>query len=877
MLAALERGGTIVTADPHQAYQLRLAWAERQRAAGHHSWPSPDILPLTAALSRAWNRALIDGDVGQPSLLRPNQERVLWEQIVREGGEQRFLQPHGTGRAAMRAWQRLREWDIDPAAVGDFPGEEAASFHAWAHQFQRRCRARQWIDAASATLTMPLPRLASAPWVFTGFDAPPASVRSLVERLQSQGVEAHLCAGPSVEARVARAAFADAQAEWRAAAHWARRCLMQNPQQRLLIVIPDLERERDRIERIFDEVLRPQALLNSPVAAVPFAIEGGIALARYPLTAAALTAIALVSEAQPFSAVSAWLRSAYLDGSGKGSGAHAANRVRLDVELRRTAAHELDLTALARALERAARRLAVEEPLVGAMAAFRSALTGRHAPAQWSAKVSSALRLLGWPGAGDRDSAEQQTLEKFNDTLAELALLDDIIGPVEAQGMLHQLRALAERTRFQPETGDAPLTLSARLADPTLALDGLWVSGLQAGAWPRAPRPDPFLPWELQRASGMPQATAEGMLALARQVTSRWATSASEVIFSWPQHVDDEEGLPSPLIADLPVHADAEALRSPASDYWRRIRDSACLEVIEDAQAPPLPPGAPLPGGARALTLQSLCAIRAFADRRLLAQPLEQPEPGIDARTRGTVTHHALALLWGDLESQEQLLVLDVGSRARLVESAVARAAALHLERSARWPVRLVALERERLAALLQEWLELELRRTPFRVVARETAVPATLAGHAIELRIDRIDRFADGRRLLLDYKTGAMTPAVWSGERPEDVQMPLYATVLEPPADGIAIAQVRRGNCSLAGVSSLPSMTRGSDDPDDWSGQLDSWRRTVGRLAHEFARGDARVDPKGPATCRTCHLHSFCRIDELMGGLIDEDDSDED
>ena len=46
------------------------------------------------------------------------------------------------------------------------------------------------------------------------------------------------------------------------------------------------------------------------------------------------------------------------------------------------------------------------------------------------------------------DSGEQQTLDKFHDLLAELAMLDNFVGPVDARGLLHHLRVLAEAPRL---------------------------------------------------------------------------------------------------------------------------------------------------------------------------------------------------------------------------------------------------------------------------------------------------------------------------------------------------------------------------------------------------------------------------------------------
>ena len=70
----------------------------------------------------------------------------------------------------------------------------------------------------------------------------------------------------------------------------------------------------------------------------------------------------------------------------------------------------------------------------------------------------------------------------------------------------------------------------------------------------------------------------------------------------------------------------------------------------------------------------------------------------------------------------------------------------------ARWRVR----ERERLHGLLHQWLELETRsRSPSQSSAwKQGSEIARHAGLDFSVRIDRVDRLADGARILIDYKT---------------------------------------------------------------------------------------------------------------------------
>jgi probable DNA repair protein len=860
--SGLENAATIVTAHARQAFAVRAAWGEHQRRLGRNAWPTPDVLPLSAWLSRHWSLALDDGRPDLPLLLDPIQERMLWEQIVAVTANERgLLHPHGTAGAAWRAWQRLHDWAIDLNAVHGVDSEETRAFRGWSERAVRTMREHGCIDAPRAVWQCPIgdAQAGGGALMLLGFDEETPARRELVQRLEAREVRILPVPSRPALAAAAKRRCADADAELHAAAWWARRRLERSPTDRLLISIADLGERRARIERILAEILDPASLLVTTARQAPlFALEESLSLDRYPLVATALTALELAAGRVAFDAVSDWLRSPYwLAGDTQG-----ARRARLDVLLRRVAAPELDLPMLLGALANTSGRLH-EAAMPNALRRFHDELRKASlTPAGWSEVFSRALAHLGWPGDRVLDSAEFQTAEKFNEALRALAALDRLVGRIDLASGVSVLRRLLEQTPFQPETGDTPVVVTSRLGDPVLVYDGIWVSGVHAGAWPEPPRPDPFIPWAVQAAVGLPAATARGALERARSTLANWMASAAEVVLSWPERRGEEDLDPSPLIATLPELAP----EAPPPRYSQIIHASARSERVVDDLAPPLAAaGSTFRGGARALRLQSLCPFRANAEQRLRAQPLEQPQPGIDARTRGSLVHRALEQAWSTLADSDGLHGRSTEERAAVIDAAVLAASREVLEKGRRWPEVARAIETERLRDLLHAWLELEAGRGAFRVLALERAFECTAGGLTFNLRVDRLDQLPDGRQVLVDYKSGEADVKDWWGERPGDPQIPLYAQVLDPAPGALTYALLSAEGCQFAGVSSTPVALAGLDPVQDWPAQLAAWRRVIERLGREFAAGHAAVDPLRTA-CTTCHLHAFCRIDELTG-----------
>jgi RecB family exonuclease len=149
-------------------------------------------------------------------------------------------------------------------------------------------------------------------------------------------------------------------------------------------------------------------------------------------------------------------------------------------------------------------------------------------------------------------------------------------------------------------------------------------------------------------------------------------------------------------------------------------------------------------------------------------------------------------------------------------------------------------------------------------VVGLEQRQEWSQAGLTFTLRIDRIDQLDDGRIVLLDYKTGDADANDWLGDRPQEPQMLLYATALNPAPAAVSFALLNTEGCSFDGLSSHPPALPKLEVVADWGAQLASWRKVLTRLAQSFASGDARVDPLARQTCDRCHLHTLCRIDEV-------------
>src|SRR3954468_2840175 len=828
---------TIVTPNQRLAQRLTLDFDDYQLARGLTSWEAADILPFGAFVERLWEDALYS-EAGErlPLLLTAAQEQHLWERIL--AAADLLIVPQAAAQCR-EAWRLLHAWRI-PAGPGN---EDALAFAQWSSAYRKQTEGE--IDAARLPDLMAgyLEHLAKPALVVAyGFDVMPPQTREFLARFNWTE-----CAPPPIEGgAVRRVSFPSAKYELEAAANWAR-ARLEAGAKRIGIVVPELGQRRAEVLRIFSRVMQPGYNLPGHASTpLPFNISLGRPLAAYPLVEAALTLLELAFTPIEFARASHLLRAPFLGGAD----AELAKRASLDVRLRRDADDMISLARLIAGAEPAPLLRKLLEKV------FAAAEPGAESPADWARRFSAVLEAAGFPGERALDSDEFQTRVKWHEMLGELAKLERIAGRFSFADAYATLKRLCSDTLFQPESPEAPIQVLGVIESQQQRFDGLWVSGLTDETWPRDARPNPFIPIALQKRGGIPQAGAESAAALDRGITDEWQRSAREVVFSHPAKDEDRDLAPSALIADI-AEAPFELLDYPR--YRDLIFAARGLEPFEDACAPRVKPGLQR-GGTRVLADQAACPFRAFARWRLGAEDMEEPAPGLDPRDRGKLLHALMREIWTRVRSHANLQ-----KDLTVVIAQAAQTAVNEMGLTGRY----AELERQRLARLAGEWLEIERRRAPFEIQALEEERELKVAGMQFKSRIDRMDKLERGGHVLIDYKTGMPSPRHWEGPRPDDPQLPLYALAAPEELTAVAFARLRPGEMKFMGYPRAEHLLPNVLIYREWPKLLEQWKKDAEALGKAFAEGDAHVDPKEDLkTCRRCDLQTLCRVYEKFSGL---------
>jgi probable DNA repair protein len=889
--AWLRQGGLVVTASERAARSMASAFHRARQAEGLSAWNAPNIQDWSSFVRSAWSARTLDGRL----LLNSTQEQVIWAGIAAADGRLATLLEGPRYRLAdlaMEANELLCSHAprfLRASARASWQND-AAAFSRWLNTFDEACRDGNLLSPARLpnellqllqSSTVSDGQAERQPLLLSGFDRILPVQRAVFDAWGNWREAGRGEAATTVNSYEAR----DDQTELAACALWCRGRLAGNPRSRILVVTQDAAKRRGQIERAF---LSHTGADSPPL----FEFSLGVPLSQMALPRAAHLMLRWLTGPLAEHELD-WLFST----------GHAAATTQetaaLQAHMRRLRSRGLEQPSwtlqafiqpiAGRTLDHDRDRSPVREWLdrmIQVQRRLAEVARRPQGPLDWAELIPQLLEEAAWPGGPPLSSAEFQAARRWQQALEATGSLGFDGRRIDWKDFLSALARALEETLFAPESRDAPIQIAGPAESAGLTADAVWFLGATEDAWPASGATHPLLPPEVQRESRMPHATPQLDWDLAQSITARLLAAAPEVHFSYARQIEGVESRPSRLIAVLggaPQPLPAALAPAPSADPL-----TIC---VEDFSRIPYPPGR-VHGGAGVLTSQSQCPFKAFAASRLAAQSWEPAQAGLTPSQRGQLLHAVLHAVWAGptrgIRSHAELMNLP--DRRAFVAGHVQRvfAAELRPGLGQRMPPRYLELEQLRLTGLVTEWLEYETARVPFDVLKTEAERGVSLAGLIFDLRLDRIDRLNDGSVLVIDYKSGDVSPKSWELPRPDDVQLPLYAGFAldeDQELGGLVFAKLRPGGHAFAGCVGAPSVTLISGLKNHTAlardaltaEKLIAWHEAIEQLAMDFFNGRAEVDPREyPKTCERCGLQTLCRIQEKQALVEDAEDGED-
>ncbi len=884
----------VLTVNNRLKRHLELQDADARKKAGQIIWPTTPIFPI-----QNWLNETYQANWPDRWILSSLQSQTLWESLLEADRDFVSLDPltlKGAAKDAAKAFSLIQLYEI-PVTEKDFSGtEETQSFFRWKKAYEAALHQQGALDQSQVigkvcqlivSNKIPLPQHI----ILAGFDEITPSIKSLIQALEQSGRK--LAYFPEPDSTVSNTGnedssntsvrrFSDLKTEIIQCARWIRSQYKEG--HRIGVVATRLDEVKVTIERELMAELAPNSIFPWEEVKLPFNVSLGHPLIKESMFQPALTLLSSSSLPTQFPRLLQVLKSPYFipeiddENVVEDLETRLINKKLQEVTL--ATLRSLTLPATGKTQKDSLQYKNIKS-LLAKWIEFQQnkKYQSRKLPSEWARIFVKVLSSVGWPAKFRKlNSREIQAYLEWENRLDELATLDPILGHIsriEAAGYLNNMVANPARPFQEQSTEDSPVQLMGLLESSGQTFDSLWVIGCEADILPEPLRPNPFIPAKLQKRNELPYASPERQFRFARTLISRLVKSSPNVVFSYSLVKNQEPKRPSPLLSGL---KEVEIVSEETHRFKDQIKNIP-LESVSDTSGIPASPSflASFQGGYGILKNQVECPFRAFSIYRLLADGYFMAETDFDLMERGNIIHLALELIWKEIKNRKRLEQLhDSDSLNSLVHKLINEILLKDdYTRIFRNQPHFREMELKRVADLVVSWLKFELSREDFQIAALEKKNKFEFEGLKLSYRADRIDQFPDGRQLLIDYKSGKVTPGNWFKEPVRDPQLPLYALHLNP--DGIALSQVKKGDFNIHTAASEFIPTPGlktlsfqkQTDCENWDELLEHWHTQLKSIVIGFKNGETDISPiDDDATCRNCQHSSLCRVEELKQRL---------
>ena len=873
---------TIITPNRRLAATLHNFFQQQQLEQQRNFWRTPDILPISPWIERLWSDANSKSFEKLPVLLNAAQEQKLWENIIQQfQNNYPLIQIAETAQTAQKAANLIIEWEVDINDPLFTSSNDYIIMKEWFLSFKRACSAQNAINFPGlipliSSFIKKNHLIAPKKLILVGFTEPSPQLKKLLSACKEMGSIVYTYDLCEINGNPRYYTLNDSEEELYLLARWAKQMHSDNPESRIGCVIPTLSKQRDYVVDVFNEVFEGDD--------IPYNISAGKPLNEFPLISHALQFLKINPENMSVRQFGSLLSSPFL---GEAENERIL-RAKFNAKLHSKNISALNLvkilhnstTCNSRDILKLPPKLSIrlEKFSLGDESALKKSY---H---EWADIFNQKLAALGWPGERTLNSEEYQLIDHWLHLLQELSTLDHVAEKSTYQNAMRSLESLARNTVFQPKSPEAPIQILGLLEAAGMPFDYLWISGIDDTNWPPQPKPNPFIPTQLQRELEMPHASSEKALNYCIELTDQFSRASENVIFSHAKTAHDIETNRSPLLNQINEASDNDLRLAAFVKNTLRIFESKEIESIEDNQAPSVNIANAIRGGVDIIKQQALCPFKAFTTYRLNARELEEALPGIRAKDRGRLIHLIMESLWRHLKNQETLINLSEYELHKQIDDAIDEMIVkLELENADNRVY--ISIERNKLRVSVRELMRQEALRPPFSVYKLEDEHSIKINNLSFNFRIDRIDQVNKNQYLIIDFKSGKYNNIKqWFGDSPDDPQLPLYTMINMQDIIGISYVQIHtnkigfigiaKDNLDIDGIKSIDNISRINEFT--WDQIKDNWMTIFGKLSGDFLNGIALADPKSRSeTCKFCAFDSLCRIRDTVT-VINEGESNE-
>ena len=421
-----------------------------------------------------------------------------------------------------------------------------------------------------------------------------------------------------------------------------------------------------------------------------------------------------------------------------------------------------------------------------------------------------------------------------------------------------------------PDTDNSYIDINGFDENPIKKYDAIWVMNMNTSFCPGKTEFNPFISKKIQKKYHIFDDVYQKKIINVR--LNRLKNFSADITISYSQKDGETKLFKTPGYFD-----DFEFLKTKKSSTKPKINLTNDLEEIEDHKAPAIVGSEiSVTGGFRSLENYQVCPAWAFYENRLHANSFkEDAQDEISKMARGKIIHELLENFWKQYKNSNNLANMSEKNLKKIIDKLTNKVLSSYKLKNPYLTFTQIQLENNYLKNVLYGWLSYEkTNRTKFSVIQSEKKYIVNIDRITFNVKVDRIDEYEDGTRLLIDYKTGSEEAlSKWIKSPIKSLQMPVYTIFTGiKNISAAGIGYICNENVKLVGLSSyaqdpldakLKNCSLSKKNEEQWQYLINSWHEDIHKLASGYLSGDASTKFKKESDLDYCSVKPLLRLAE--------------
>ena len=819
----------------------------------------PEIYTVENWFKTLWMEFQDRGIAGSDLILVDEfEESILWREVVEETPDKpALIDSHRLSQQLQEAYKICSDYAINLSNKDEFNFEERDFFVQTLSKFKgklnqlRLTTVVEFAKSLNSSTTL-AKYLNSVQVLFFGFVEIPALLLSICA---NASIAPAKLTRPSIGGNPKKLEFDTERSEIVYAAKWAKSILNLDNGAEAVIIVPDLQKSKQKIRRQLEIEFSVSQFLfsDSHQVSALYDISAGEPLAEIPIIAAALALNNLFLSRINTEDAKAIIRSKYW-----GAGFDSTRQFcLLNLEVQRES--QISRSRLINLLKFQRDQIGGDinptdsdsTRITQLMGQFSWPNNHRKTVTEWIDILLSSYKVLNFP-CFSPNSYEYQAFQSFSTMLEKLKKQDGLFSRShDVKSFLALVSHAAQSVVFHPEVKLPKIRVLGIMEAAGLAFEHCLIIRMSEANFPSSPSPNPFIPIQLQRERNTPRSSAQREYLYAETLLKSIISNCKNLTLSYSRQnvgeVTRESPVSDALVAETMTPKQILSdTKNELENYFSDASRASSLVKKPLGKAPVIPKDSVISGGAYHLNLYSANPLYSFFRYRLHMNEANVESLGIDPRLYGVLVHSVLASFYKKHSTIDAIKVLIASGR--LTKELANISEQYLLEDGKNIPYQLTRFIADRLVNSLHHFIELDAGRSSnFTVENTELSINATVKDWTYHLRLDRIDRLDTGL-FIIDYKTGATSLTGLTKNSLIDFQLPLYTCCFYPAeVAGSAYAVISDDQPAYCGFGEEQLGINGivkasapykSELNGSWLDLLDHWRTQVESVTTEIANG---------------------------------------